>query len=67
MNKKIKSKLEIFIEESEKIRKTILTKEDVDKINEISKKAEIEENNYEQNFNLPIASKNQNETCSTQP
>jgi len=47
MSEKMKHDFDAFVEESKKIRKKSLSKEDIDRFNEIAKRAEIEENESE--------------------
>ena len=57
MNTKKISDVEAFKKESDMARNIPLSKEDIKRINEICREAEIEENESEDN-NLPITAKN---------
>lgn len=66
MTKNKKNDFNTFVQNAEEIRKRPLSKEDIDRINEISKRVEIEENESNQEFDIPVAAKERNESSSAQ-
>ncbi len=57
------SDVEAFKRESDKARNIPLSKEDIKRINEIAREAELEENEYEES-DLPLTAKDTNESNS---
>ncbi|MDO9181026.1 MAG: hypothetical protein Q7U04_01395 [Bacteriovorax sp.] len=57
------SDVEAFKRESDKARNIPLSKEDIKRINEIAREAELEENEYDES-NLPLTAKDTDESSS---